>query len=248
MVKVNEFLSTSVTLHLYWIVFIAILYIVIHAYRNNRVFKALDIYLNYIPVLTHEFGHIIFNKISGGRANDLVIVVSPSERTETSQQGFAVTQSRNRIGEAVTTFGGYVMPPIMMYLGFLAIEYQYSSLFILAYLIIFVYFLMLTSRKLLPLLIVVILVGSLYFLFQGENQFMMNDIVNIAHNFILGVLLGEVLQSSWTIIKLTFSKDKVEWDGSALRKLTFLPMTIYSLIWIGINLFTIYQLFVKSLH
>lgn len=248
MVKVNEFLSTSVTLHLFWIVSIAVLYIVIHAYRSNRVLKVVDIYLNYIPVLTHEFGHIIFNKISGGKANDLVIVVSPSERSETSQQGFAVTQSKNRLGEAITTFGGYVMPPIMLYLGFLAIEYQYPSLFILAYLIIFIYFLMLTSRKLLPMLMVIILLGTLYFLFQGENQVMMNDIVNIAHNFILGVLLGEVLQSSWTIIKLTFTKDKVEWDGSALRELTLLPTTMYSLLWIVINLYTIYHFFINALH
>ncbi|MFH6577481.1 M50 family metallopeptidase, partial [Staphylococcus aureus] len=70
-------------------------------------------------------GHVLFNRISGGRAEDFVIVVSPSERYETGQQGFAITRSNNRLAEAVTTIGGYVMPPLMLYIGFITINYQY---------------------------------------------------------------------------------------------------------------------------
>ncbi len=56
----------------------------------------LDVILNYIPVLTHEFGHVLFNKLAGGRAKDLVIVTRiPPERQQTLQQGFAITQSRH---------------------------------------------------------------------------------------------------------------------------------------------------------
>ena len=59
----------------------------------------LDVILNYIPVLTHEFGHVLFNKLAGGRAKDLVIVTSPRERQQTLQQGFAITQSRHLAGQ-----------------------------------------------------------------------------------------------------------------------------------------------------
>ena len=72
----------------------AIIYIIIHTYRNKPINQFLDIYFNYIPVLTHEFGHILFNKLSGGRARDLVIVARPAERLATSQQGYAITQSK----------------------------------------------------------------------------------------------------------------------------------------------------------
>ena len=219
----QSFFSSVIQLNLYWVVFIALIYVLIHSYRNKPINQILDIYLNYIPVLTHEFGHILFNKISGGKAKDLVIVSSPAERIETSQQGFAITQSKSR-------------------LGFWALDSQYPSLFITAYLIIFIYFLILTSRKLLPIIIVILLFALLYFLFQSDNQLMMFYIVAITYHFILGVLLGEVIQSSWTIFKLTFSHQSVTWDGSTLKSLTYIPTFVFSTIWIATNLFTIYQL------
>ncbi|RQM85266.1 hypothetical protein CO206_04800 [Staphylococcus xylosus] len=239
----QSFFSSVIQLNLYWVVFIALIYVLIHSYRNKPINQILDIYFNYIPVLTHEFGHILFNKISGGKAKDLVIVSSPSERIETSQQGFAITQSKSRLGQAITTFGGYVMPPLMLFIGFWALDSQYPSLFITAYLIIFIYFLILTSRKLLPIIIVILLFALLYFFFQSDNQLMMFYIVAITYHFILGVLLGEVIQSSWTIFKLTFSRQPTTWDGSTLKSLTYIPTFVFSAIWIAINLFTIYQLF-----
>ncbi|PKI14553.1 hypothetical protein CW743_04925 [Staphylococcus shinii] len=239
----QSFFSSVIQLNLYWVVFIALIYVLIHSYRNKPINQILDIYLNYIPVLTHEFGHILFNKISGGKAKDLVIVSSPSERIETSQQGFAITQSKSRLGQAITTFGGYIMPPLMLFIGFWALDSQYPSLFIVAYLIIFIYFLILTSRKVLPIIIVILLFALLYFLFQSNNQLMMFYIVAITYHFILGVLLGEVIQSSWTIFKLTFSRQPTTWDGSTLKSLTYIPTFVFSVIWIAINLFTIYQLF-----
>ncbi|WP_436862564.1 M50 family metallopeptidase [Staphylococcus caeli] len=242
MTRLQAFFSSTIQLNLYWVILISIIYIFIHTYRNKPFNQILDIYLNYIPVLTHEFGHILFNKISGGKAKDLVIVSRPSERLETGQQGFAITQSKSRTGQAITTFGGYIMPPIMLFLGFLAITFHYPSLFITAYLAIFIYFLVLTSRKLLPILIVMILIILLYFLFQSDNQLMMHYIVTLSYHFILGVLLGEVLQSSWTIFKLTFSNQAVSWDGTTLKSLTHIPTVCFSIIWIAINLFTVYQL------
>ena len=243
MSKLHAFFSSSIQLHLYWIILVAIIYIIIHTYRNKSINQLLDIYFNYIPVLTHEFGHILFNKLSGGKARDLVIVARPSERLATSQQGFAITQSKNSIGQSITTFGGYIMPPLMLYIGFLSTQYQYPSLFITAYLLIFIYFVCLTSRKLLPMFIVILLVFLLYCLFKSENQLTILYVVTITQHFILGVLLGEVLQSSWTIFKLTISTDEITWDGSTLKTLTHIPTFIYSFIWIAINLFTVYQLF-----
>lgn len=245
MTKLHEFFSFAIQLNLYWVILVALLYIIIHNYRNKPINRILDIYLNYIPVLTHEFGHILFNKISGGKAKDLVIVASPTERLETSQQGYAITQSKHRLGQTITTFGGYVMPPLMLLLGFWAIDTQYPSLFIASYLLIFVYFLILTSRKLVPIIMIILLFTLLYLLFQNDNHFMMFYILTITYHFILAVLLGEVLQSSWTIFRLTFSQQSISWDGSTLKELTRIPTFLYSMIWITINLFTVYQLFLS---
>ena len=242
MEKINAFFSSTIQLHIIWVILIGFLYVIIHQYRHKPINRILDIYFNYIPVLTHEFGHIIFNKISGGKAKDFVIVASPTERMHTSQQGYAITQSKGRLGQVITTFGGYIMPPAMLYLGFLAIQWQYPSLFITLYLLIFCYFVVLTSRKLLPIIIVIVLGTLLYFLITSDNQLIMMYIIASCYHFILGVLFGEVLQSSWTIFKLIFSKQLTEWDGSALKELTNIPTLFFSLLWIIINLFTLYKL------
>lgn len=241
--KLDAFLSLEIEMHMYIIVIVAMLYIIVHAFRDTKYGSFFDIYLNYIPVLTHEFGHIFFNRISGGRAKDLVIVATPKERSETLQQGYAITMYKTRICHIITTFGGYVMPPIMLAIGVLTIENQYPSLFILAYLLIFIYFLLITSRKLLPFFIVIFLVAILTLLFKSNDPMMMSYIVSFTCHFILGVLLGEVLQSSWTIIRLNLAKQDIQWDGRTLKELTFIPSFIYSIIWIIFNLYTVYNLF-----
>ncbi|MGW9856662.1 peptidase M50B-like protein [Staphylococcus hominis] len=240
----QQFLTTNIILNIYLIIIIAIFYIIIHQNRHRSFNQYLDIYLNYIPVLTHEMGHILFNKLSGGHAKDIVIVVRPSERKETSQQGYAITQSKSVIGQGFTTLGGYVMPPIMLIIGFGTIHFNYPSLFLIIYSLIFIYYLILTSRKLSPIIVLMIFISLLYFLLHANNQFVIIYIVITLYHLILGVLLGEVLQSSWTIISLTLQKRKTRWDGNALAELTHLPTLFYSLFWIminGISLYLIYK-------
>lgn len=101
MVYLEQFFTTTINLNIYLILIIAIIYIMIHQNRHRQFNQYLDVYLNYIPVLTHEFGHVLFNKISGGRAKDLVIVTRPSERLQTMQQGYAITQSKGLIDNSL---------------------------------------------------------------------------------------------------------------------------------------------------
>ncbi len=46
----------------------------------------------------------------------------------------------------------------------------------------------------------------LYFILKDENIVEIQLLVTMSYQYILGVLLGEVLQSSWTIAKLTFQR------------------------------------------
>ena len=240
MQQLNALLTSHIDLQLYILIGIALCYILAHQYRAHSVLRFVDVCLNYIPVLTHEFGHILFNKVSGGRAKDLVIVVSPTEREQTMQQGYAITSSASRLSQIITTLGGYIMPPLMLYIGVLTIQHDYASLFVGAYILIFIYFLILTSRKVMPLIILIILAGLLYFIFQYHQDLLTSQLISVVIHYILGVLLGEVVQSSWTILRLTFNPRVTEWDGSALRDLTHLPAIGFSTLWIVINLYTLY--------
>ena len=55
MIYLQNFITTTIQLNIYLILVIGLLYVIIHYYRNKGVNAFLDIYLNYIPVLTHEF-------------------------------------------------------------------------------------------------------------------------------------------------------------------------------------------------
>lgn len=110
MSKIESFLTTHIQLNIFIIFIISIIYIIVHQNRYKHYYRYFAIVLNYIPVLTHEFGHVLFNKLSGGRAKDLVIVTLPSERETTLQQGYAITQSKGYLGQWITTLGGYIMP------------------------------------------------------------------------------------------------------------------------------------------
>lgn len=236
----TEIISTSMTLHLYLVVIIAVLYLAVHHYRNRPSLAFLDIFLNYIPVLTHEFGHIVFNKISGGHTEDLVIVTSSRERVATSQQGFAITRASRRSTMIITTLGGYVMPPLMLAIGIFSAYYHFPALFVLSYLVIFIYFICITSRKGIPILIALILGIMIYLLIQNNQPDTMILILTIVYHFILGVLFGELLQSSWTILRLTFTQYPIEWDGTALRNLTHIPVVAFSTLWIAFNFYIVY--------
>ncbi|AMY05568.1 hypothetical protein CD149_02820 [Staphylococcus condimenti] len=238
----KEIISTPMTLHLYLVVIIAIIYMTVHHYRNRPGLAVTDIILNYIPVLTHEFGHIVFNKISGGRTEDLVIVTSPRERFATSQQGFAITRASRRSTMIITTLGGYVMPPLMLALGIFSAYFHYPSLFVLSYLLIFIYFVCITSRKGIPILIAIFLGLMIYLLIQNNQPEMIVMILSIVYHFILGVLFGELLQSTWTMLRLTFTKYPIEWDGTALRNLTHLPVVVFTTLWIAFNFYVVYAI------
>lgn len=243
MIYLENLFTTVITLKFYLIAIIALIYILIHQYRHKTFNAYLDVILNYIPVLTHEFGHVLFNKISGGSANDLVIVTRPSERQTTLQQGFAITQSSSRLGQIITTFGGYVMPPIMLLIGVLSAHSEHPIIFLLSYIAIFIYFLVLTSRKIAPIVLIVLFTLLLYLLVRQDNPELIFYLVSLSYHFILGVLLGEVLQSTWTIFKLTFQRPKSSWDGQSLTEMTFVPTFVYSAIWIAINLYSLYLLY-----
>ena len=187
MIYLQNFITTTIQLNIYLILVIGLLYVIIHYYRNKGVNAFLDIYLNYIPVL-HEFGHVLFNKLAGGKAKDLVIVTSPRERKVTSQQGYAITQSKGYLGQFITTIGGYLMPPLMFLTGLVSIHYQYPSIFITIYLFIFIYYLFITSRKLSPLIVIILISSLLYLVFKQDHQWFIYDIVTLSYHFILGVL------------------------------------------------------------
>lgn len=135
------------------------------------------------------------------------------------------------------------MPPFMLSVGLIMQSKGYGALFILFYVLIFLYFTCVTSRKWTPILIILFLSMTIYLGVQSENLTNYSLLYMLIYHFLLGTLLGEVLQSTVTIAQLTFSRPKPSWDGSALSALTHIPTIFYSSIWVILNFTSMYFLF-----
>ncbi|MBH9580833.1 M50 family metallopeptidase [Staphylococcus felis] len=236
----HYWIASPLPISLYLLCLITFIYLVCHYYQHKFPFSVLDIALNYIPVLTHEFGHVFFNRISGGRVVDLVIVATRRERNATGQQGYAVTQSKSRLSQIFTTIGGYIMPPLMLVIGIMLQHKGQGAVFIIIYIFIFIYYTLVTSRKLIPISIIAFLCFISYLGIHSENLSNYSFMYMLVYHFLLGTLLGEIIQSSMTIFKLTFSSPKPNWDGTALSHLTRFPTFLFSSFWIFINGLSLY--------
>ena len=189
MTYLENFFTTVIHLNIYLIILISIVYIVIHQHRHKSINQFLDVYLNYIPVLTHEFGHVLFNRLAGGRAKDLVIVTSLKNDNQPCNKA---TPLHNR--ELSWTIHYYhwrlFNATDYVLIGLVAAlstpKYFPSIISIYFYLL-----LILTSRKLSPIIVILLIGILLYFLFKHDNQMIMYDIVSLSYHFILGVLLGK---------------------------------------------------------
>lgn len=238
-----NFLSEPIHLSLVMITIIALIYVFVHHRRQQPILSLIDIILGYFPILIHEMGHVIANKLSGGKPKDLVVVWRRKERMETGRQGYAVTGSKSRLNQFITTLFGYIMPPIMLILGVWLKYHTFGPIFLIILLIMFLFYVILTSKKFIPSIILVVIAVALYEVLSAPNIHDFGQIITYIYHISLGTLLGEVAQSSITIFLLTFSRSRQEWDGSQLRQLTKIPTIFFSVIWIAINVYAVMYTF-----
>ncbi|NGX76879.1 M50 family metallopeptidase [Staphylococcus sciuri] len=238
-----NFLSEPINLSLTMITIIALIYVFVHHRRQQPILSLIDIILGYFPILIHEMGHVIANKLSGGKPKDLVVVWRRKERMETGRQGYAVTGSKSRLNQFITTLFGYIMPPIMLILGVWLKHHTFGPIFLIILLIMFLFYVILTSKKFIPSIILVIIAVALYEVLSAPNIHDFGQIITYIYHISLGTLLGEVAQSSITIFLLIFSRSRQEWDGSQLKQLTKIPTIFFSVIWIAINVYAVMYTF-----
>ncbi|MEB7724025.1 M50 family metallopeptidase [Mammaliicoccus fleurettii] len=238
-----NFLSEPINISLVTITIIALIYVFVHHRRQQPILSLIDIILGYFPILIHEMGHVIANKLSGGKPKDLVVVWRRKERTETGRQGYAITGSKSRLNQVITTLLGYIMPSIMLILGVWLKHHTFGPIFLIILLLMFLYYVMLTSKKFIPTIILVVIAAALYEVISAPNIHDFGQITTYIYHLGLGTLLGEVAQSSITIFLLTFTRSSQEWDGSQLRQLTKIPTIVFSVIWIAINVYAVMYTF-----
>lgn len=235
---------SNIYLNFYIILTVAILYLFLHANRHNKVLQQVSILLGFFPVLIHEVGHALSASISGGKVHNIYMVLTPRGQEKTESQGYAVTTPKNRLSGVLIGLMGYMFPPFIYLLGIILLYNQMSIAFLSILLLLTLYYFWHTSQKWIPLLLLLGLIYSVYYVYTNSIEVTISMyLIHFIYNLILGLLLGEIIQSIIITTKVNFSRQKMEWDGLMLRRLTFIPATVWWFVWTVASGFTIYMTF-----
>ncbi|MFW2451809.1 M50 family metallopeptidase [Staphylococcus cohnii] len=233
----------NVTLNLTILVTVAVLFLILHNLRHLPIIKNISVYISFFPVLVHEMGHAFIAQILGGHVQDIHMVLSAKKQQQTGKQGYAITGSNSRFSSICVALAGYIAAPLMFFLGCYLIKMDLSFVFVLINIYIAFFYLIHTKQKWIPIIIIFVLLYVGYNIFTESSDYLITS-VNIIYNILLGLLLGEILQSIIITTKTLFSKGNSEWDGSALKQLTHIPEFVWWLIWTFISIFSVYQSFI----
>jgi len=231
-----DFFLSPITLYPWFIIGIAIFYTLINIrFQQHFLLRWIQI----IPTLLHEFGHALFCQLTGGKVEDIVIVTSRYERQTTGRTGYAVTRTSRAFNQFMTIIGGYLFPPMMLLTGILSLQYRQPIVFWLTLITVFSYYLMKTSRKWLPLAVLII-VGTFMYFMMINPQYQHTVLNDIIYQLILAVLLADTILTSFTISALYFRDRNQTWDGALLSQVTRLPVFIYYLLFLSAHLASFY--------
>lgn len=240
-------MSPALTAVTPWIILLtAVIYIFLHGRRHNKIIAYLSIITGFIPILIHEIGHAVMATVTRGSVGNIYMVLTPDRQMREGRQGFAETGSRNWLSSVLITFAGYSFPPLFFIAGVFLAVHGYSIIFIGILILMFLYYLWHTSQKWLPILIIILLIIGSFSIITSSSGFTA-DSINTFYSIILGLLLGEMIQSIIITAKINF-KGGIEWDGTAMRQLTYIPATIWWFVWAVISIWSMYQSFQLVTH
>lgn len=237
---INNF--SNVNINLYILVTVAALFLILHKLRHLPILSQVSICLSFFPVLVHELGHAFASQIIGGQVDDIRMMLTQKQQQKSGKQGYATTRAKNKFQFAFITFFGYVAPPLMLFTGIYFVFKDITFVFLFICIVFLVFYLVMTKQKWIPL-ILIILVGYACYNIVLQHYSIVTQSTSLIYNILLGLLLGETIQSMIITTQTTFIHKTEEWDGAAMRKLTLIPVTFWWLIWVLISLILIYKSF-----
>jgi len=231
---------SDIQIHMWLVLTIAIIFLLLHALRRLPIISNIKIIFGFIPTLVHELGHAIASTLTGGRVNDIHIVLTKHGQEKTSSMGYVDTQPRGWLSSIITLLFGYMMPPIIYGLGFYFVSTNQSFIFVGILFILGIYYLIKSRQKWIPIIILGLLVYLGYDL-KFNDVSMISEVMFMGYSVILGLLLGEIVQSIIITAQTSFDSSDTSSDGKKLQEKTMIPKVIWFIIWLVIDIFAIWQ-------
>ena len=232
---------TSLEFMPYLLIGIAIIYILSSELRRFTIFRYISIALGFIPTLFHELGHAIMTTLTGGYVQNIHIVLTGYGQKKTESKGFAQVHPKGRLSGILVSFSGYIMPPLILYLGLTFIHKHLELIFILLLGLMMTYYLIKSSQKWIPIVILLFLISSGIEL-SIPHISITPLLLSVIYNIVLGLCLGETIQA---IIERTrlYKYNTTAWDGSDLKQASKLPIIIFYILWLFIDIGALKTLF-----
>ena len=240
---IRHFLNqmSDVQIHIGWVIGVSFLFIGLYYLRQYPGFKTLNIIAHFLPTLIHELGHAMMATLTRSRVVNIHIIMTGWGQKHTGSQGFAQTVPRNTLSHILILLAGYLSPPLFLWLGFYFISHHQAYIYIAILILLGIYYLIHSDQKWIPLLIIMVMIAS------GTQFYVNNHWLHLLHDYgvsiFLGLLLGEIIQSIIVTTQLTFRGYGQEWDGSALKSITWIPLFIWWGLWVSVSLYTVITLF-----
>lgn len=212
----------------------ASIYLILSLYYYNRP-NVLMLWLSYLPTLLHEFGHALICQLTGGKVSDIVIVTKRVERLATGRNGYAVSHTTSGWNRFATFIAGYMFPPLFLILGVFCLSRAWQIGFWILLGLVFLYYFVKTSRKIFPFVVMLLIAGGCYLYYRYQDVVSMWMVGDWIIYIVLGVLLADTILSSYTMTIIYF-QGNTSWDGAMLSRLTRLPVLVYYLLFIIVQL------------
>lgn len=225
---------------------IVVIFITLHYLRTIKILKQLSILLSFFPVLIHELGHAFAAQVTGGYVHEIHMVLTPKQQQRSGTQGFAITSNKNKISEVITIFMGYISAPLMLILSIYLIIHEKSYIFIILCIFFALFYVVHSKQKWIPLILTIVCLYFGYNIYFEGYMIILNSI-DIIYSILIGLLLGETIQSIITTFKVHFIERNNTWDGALLKQKTFIPSTFWWLIWSIFSLYAVYYVLVSIL-
>lgn len=215
--------------------------IVIYYLRNIPIMTTINNLLGFFPTLIHELGHALICSITFGKVNDIRVILLNSNKKKKGANGYAEMSHKLWIGEVLTAIAGYVFPSfIILALVYFTIQHQLIIFFIL-FAVLMLYYLIKTRQKLVAITVILILFASSLNLMEVNEESLIM-IIEIIINSFLGVMIAHIIISIITRFNLTFLNHNEDWDGGQLKKLTFIPQSLWCIAWFVFDIIIIYNI------
>lgn len=103
----------------------------------------------------------------------------------------------------ITLISGYLMPPVILFIAILCLKYNVVILFSIILLLICIYYFVKTSRKVLPLMMLILFIGTSYCITTYYPMIGL-DLVSYLYHFIIAILFTDLIITLRTIILVYF--------------------------------------------